>query len=751
MRFRHTLGIQIEGLGDSTAKSGGLVFAYGKLPTTGNYQWVGGLQNPPDSVDDSVNVYTGEIDNSSFNFEVANGDLASTKVFGVQAFTKLNIAAGFNAAATTLNFEGTGSTTLSGDVIYIGDEAILMGTHVGGGSYTGCVRGYWSTEATALRSKDFAYLRPPYIVQRKILLIKHDRETGVDTIIWRGFVDDVETSNDGKTINILTLSLISAIRDAVINRGSPKIRTTGYIVDDGLSEPFLYARTPGFQRRVNKGASSSTIYMQVADTLILTTWISATVGINFEDEPAFWWGAPALEDPARRLPNGSFVTPDGEPAPQYSEVAYEVFAVDKYTSTSSSRDLTYPLHPVAITMGFLLSGRSEFSISGYDVFGREWGLGLDSAYFDLSGINQLILDTRGIEIDRLLLGWDGEEVSIFDVVTSKLLRPYGFSWSITQSGLISVTYTAPTSLGDGIASQATPVNPVPPTLGWRLAREGQVQQAVATIGELPWREPDRIILQARDGIRRDNARRILFTEKSSDYDFSTLDPQSDRAQVLTKLLGLIVQSRTAAPVITILVGNTETTGVTYDLGQQITIAAPTMRAAWAVDSDGVRVFIDPDEPAWTGQIISRRHDLVRDVYVLDILLTNWAKNRFIQWRAPSAVVVSVAGGAFTVTAAAFTTDDTSFFPVGQKFTVWSAAGVRRGASSNIGTVTSVASGTINYSGGDWSAVVAGDIIRVASYDVAVGASAPIPGYSGRVWSYFAQAGLLGSDDPDIWG
>lgn len=340
-RFRYTYGVQIEGLGRSTSKSGGLVFARGQLPTTGSYEWVGGLIDTPPTVDDSVNIYTGEINTSSFRFRIANSDLAATKIFGVQAFTEITFDAGYNTSATTLGFDGSGSTSLAGTVIYSGDEAILLGTHLGSGQYSGCTRGYWSTSAQAHRSGDFVYQRTPYLPQRRVIVIKHDRKTGTETIVWRGFVDDAQPSDDGKVIDVVTLSLLSAISEARINQGSPNRAVTGYVID-ASNDPYprLYSKFGRHFRRVNKGASTSSIAMQVDDTLVFGTW-SASEQIAFDGPYVYWWQAPPFEVDD----DADVAATRGGVGRAYTAEAYEVFVVDRNQPTlCSTRDLDYPLH-----------------------------------------------------------------------------------------------------------------------------------------------------------------------------------------------------------------------------------------------------------------------------------------------------------------------------------------------------------------------------------------------------------------------
>jgi hypothetical protein len=139
------------------------------------------------------------------------------------------------------------------------------------------------------------------------------------------------------------------------------------------------------------------------------------------------------------------------------------------------------------------------------------------------------------------------------------------------------------------------------------------------------------------------------------------------------------------------------------------------------------------------------------VYTLDILLNNWARNQFVRWRAPSAVVESYNSGtgAITVDSNAFSTDDLSFFLEDMHIYITSKNGASRDASYR--AITDITGAVITHGGGPFSGVVAGDIVRIAGYQFPASSDVPIPGYSGRVWGYFANDGDLDGDDADIWG
>jgi hypothetical protein len=83
-------------------------------------------------------------------------------------------------------------------------------------------------------------------------------------------VDDVSTSNNGKTITLTTMSLLAAIRSATINKGSPRHTARGYVVAGlGTTTPIFYGTVPEIESpRVNKNVLGN-IALQIGETLVL--------------------------------------------------------------------------------------------------------------------------------------------------------------------------------------------------------------------------------------------------------------------------------------------------------------------------------------------------------------------------------------------------------------------------------------------------------------------------------------------------
>jgi hypothetical protein len=734
--------VHFEGIGQSTSKSAGLAWTFTTLPThTSDYEFVGGVTRVPESVETSVNPYTGEITTSSMSFDIAAGDLAAISLLHVQTRTKLSVPIGFSAGSTSVKVVGTGGAGLAGTVVYIDDEAILLGSYAGSDTYTGCTRGFWGTTATTHTIGTPIYTSISFTQFRRVTMFTVESDTGVETVRWRGFVDNIETDDTGKIINVQCLELWAAVSEAQVNKGAPRLEATGHVVNaDGWQQPTFIGQINLTSRTVK--TTFATTWFQLGDTIIPGSYSATTNRVSFDAPSAYWLEAPAFEFDATKSENETY----GIPAQTYTDTAFEVMLIDQRL-TPITNSLAYPYHPVSIAMALLISGTSSTS-TGYDVLGLEWGLAIPASLFDTAAITSLIAESADVEIDRLLLGWDGEPVDVMATIINILLRPYGFFPTITDAGLLSFARLEPVAIDVGSTSQGNALTPIPTRLSWHVAREGQFFQATAKVGELPWREPDTIVVQ-RDGSFRDASRRSLFSRSNKEsYDLQTLAQESDAGTAVQTLISRVVSGKTAAPMVGVTVIDSLRSGVDYDLGAVITLNAPDIQQAWWITSSGTRVNLSSTNASFIGIIIGRTLDLTRMRYDLSLLLLNWSGGQLIRWRAPSAEVVSASTVTLTVNQNAFhaATDDTSFFTVNDQVQIFNRSGALVDAGPYIiGAITATTITLLSA-----PTVSATDIVRLASV-TQFSNSTRVP-LTTRPFAYFAQGETLdNTDDPDVYG
>lgn len=768
MSLDFTIGLVVEGLGSSTSKTGGVAFSWGELPSgTTDYEWLGGMQQPPGSIEDRANLFTGEYSTSAFSFDVARSDLAAQLLLYQNPKPDYALGTDITASATTVAIEdltGTAVTTLAGEVIYIRDEAILLGTHAGTGSYTGCTRGMWSTSAAAQDADTFMYRYNPYLPNRQVLLVFYDRAAGTESIRWRGYLENAQTTSNGVTIQVRAVGLMSKLQGAELNRDPRQIN---------LSRPFTY-QTGGRVRlfaegtyipRLHKtGSAVGTIPTQAGDTLTLGTH-TGTDTFTIDETALEDIGAPAFpfdEEDATDI--------GGTERVAYLESVQEVWYTDARFSTGSKRggpssvDLFYPLHPIHLAMGFMTSTGSQTpstSTTTFDAFGEQMAAGLPLSWFDTTSIAELVADEPDLEIDRLgPLGWDGQKVNLFDLTNDVLLRPYGYQWAVANDGLITIMRLQGIDIGEFCASSSNALDIIVDDDGnrleWEIATSGSFNAVTASVGELPWREPDRVTINSRDGQRDDTQRSALFRSSSElAFDLRTYAPQADDADVIARLMNFAVLGYKSLPTIGVIVRDSSLTGVEYDIGSVVSLNAPAITKSWFIDRDRNIVDIDADNEAFVGKIVGRRHifDQRASVYELDLLLPQWASGVVARWRAPALEVVSASGATITVTQNAFhaDSDDTSFFEKGDRLEAWYTDGVRI-ASTNV-EIQSVTATTITTDVDISASLSGGEILRLANLDT-YGVGGSHLDCSLRVFAFYADAdeelGTAG-DPADVYG
>jgi hypothetical protein len=677
------------------------------------------------------------------SFDIAASDLAAISLLHVQTRTRMGVDTAFSDSTTNLRVEGTGSTALAGTVVYIDDEAILVGSHAGSGVYTGCTRAFWGTTATAHSLSVPVYTSISYTQFRRATMFTVDHSTGVETVRWRGFIDQIETDETGKIITVQCLELWAAVSGAQVNKGAPRLKVEGHVVTaEQWQMPTFLGNVvdPTASRTVKAGPTL--VWYQLGDTLVPGTYSTSPTQVSFDSPSAYWLDAPAMEFDAQKSESDTY----GIPAQTYADTAYEVFVVEQRLAPITS-DLDYPYHPVALAMAMLVSGTSS-TATGYDVLGKEWGLAIPINLFDTAGIATLIASSADVEIDRLLLGWDGTPVDVMSTIINVLLRPYGFFPTITDTGLLSFARLEPVAIDVGSTSQSNPLTPIPARLSWHVAREGQFFQATADVGALPWRDPDKIVVQ-RDGSFRDASRRSLFSRSNQEtYDLQTLAPESDTGSAVQTLISRVVSGKTAAPMVGVTVVDSLRSGIAYDLGAVITLSAPDIKQAWWINASGQRVALSSSDASFIGIIIGRTLDLPRMRYDLSLLLLNWSGGQLIRWRAPSAEVVSQSTTTLTVNQNAFhaATDDTSYFTVNDQVQIFDRSGALVDAGPYL--VLSLTATTIVLNSAP--TVSATDIVRLAG--ITDFSNTTRVSLVSRPFAYFAQGETLdNADDPDVYG
>lgn len=739
---RKSIALVVEGVGRQTPASGsskGLAWHYGHSSLNGtvtdSYEWVGGhgsqagLVDIPSSIGTEVDPFEVSISGASFTFQLHKSTLANAMWMASTAPPSGYLGSAISETGTSVQISSnvvTWGASNDGTVIWVGDEAILLGSfNSSTGEFDSCTRGYYGTRASTQPAGMSVYKRNPKREKRLAKLIEHNHDTSTTTQKWQGFVDDFDA--DSPVITVRVNELLAVVKNGVVNRKAANLRRWHNISERPRKAKgaVTLADDTDHARHVEKESETS------------AHWVALQAG---EGEDGRLYYAKWNSDVATLQDNGSASAGSspalGSPLPDVEDRRgerpsriYEVFVVDRLrddkggvsvaNARSSTRNLApYPFHPVAISMGLFTSGYDDGASSAngdYDVFGWHWGLGMPIEWFAASDISTLLGRTAHSQIDQMVLGWDGEEVNVWEVAQNAL-RCRGLFIGSDSQGRITFARLKLANIGD--KSAADTINPIPPVLKWRPAEGEGIDQIRGRIGETPWDDGqpyqantlgDTALLNPPDSLRAG-----LFNEvRAFTLDLPYLQPV-DEERESGDLISITAFRGQGAPRVTVRGNEAD-----YAIGDIVQIGDPQLVGSWFVDPDNNEVT--PDGSArWYGQVVGIHRQTKSSAVDLTVLMTNWFVGKFARFRAPSGQVASVSSNVYTLTSGTFSgDDDADTFNVGDKVELWRPDGVRRSgsaASPDVQEITSIGTDSLTLDAAFSTSAVAGDIIRLAQLD-----------------------------------
>lgn len=722
------VGFAFEGVGISTSSTAGCCFyaAHHAAPSSGtDYQWINALVGPPPSVETMVNPYTGDWSISAFSPELMRSDRLAELFFYEQVVADGELDSAVTSSATTIPFDVSGH---AGEVAWVGDEAILLGAYSAGTGYTGCTRAFWGTSATAHDAGVGVWLALPYWQTRLVKLIEHDLDTGAERVRWRGMVRDIYSSADGARVIVECDELLGALASAEVNRDSEDLNPQCERFGAGVA-------ISGHTLRVSGATSPLGGYFQIGELAIYGSRRNAgdiycaggggagSIGL---------YGSEATEAFSRETP------------------VYEICVMESFSSLVRDR------HPLAIALALLVSGGD--GSSSYDVLGESWGLAAE--WVDEAQWTAEISATPSLQIDQLVLGWDGAPVNVLRVVQEKLLRPFGYFLTLTVDGLIGLGRLRLLDVADwqAAASNGATIYPDGP-LQWQSSLQSAAKQVVAEVGALPWSDGRRVVIRQAAQSRR---RALLSEVREHALDMSVIRPErlqvtgredSDLANALVNLLQLGLDT---APRLRVRVPDYTMDGdlSDLDLGAVVKLDSLEVENAWLVGNDG-QVTATTDSVQFAGLLVGRRWDVSDHTYELTLLMVSYRAGAYSRLRAPAQLVESYdAGPPATITvknALGEDADGAEVFTEGDEVTIWQRDGTQ--ANAEVLVVDTVSGTTIELTSAPTRTPVEDDIIRLArSKDFSNDALYSV---TIRPFTYLADGGDFedaeGASDSDIYG
>jgi len=384
----------------------------------------------------------------------------------------------------------------------------------------------------------------------------------------------------------------------------------------------------------------------------------------------------------------------------------------------------------------------------WDVFGWSFGCGLPIDWFDVAAIEALLdaRETSQSAIDRLVVGWNGEQEDVWPII-QKMLRARGYFIGPTAEGKITFARLRMATVVD--ADDPTTIAPIPRTLRMQPSEGEGVDRIIGNFEASPWSDgvPFEInILAESDTTEPSNSLRAsLFADKTQvELDLSVLTAPEDNA---ADLVSLAVYRAFGAPLLFIRANDPDN----ISSGDLLKVSSPNTKKPWFIDADGVLVDAG-DEPKWFGQVIGFDRKLLDGSIDLVLLMHNWHHNKFARLRAPSAIIAS---GTTTLTlAAAFSPDgdDAAEFTVDDNVELWQPDGTRRSGTSgapDVQQITAIGVNSLTLNAGFTTPPVAGDVLRISNIDDFPDTGNPAKFASFLAYTYAAELDeTLGSNELD---
>lgn len=688
---------------------GGVCWFYGQqipqaMRDTLDAEWVGGfgtgegLADFPQSVSSNVQPFAASVSASNHTFKLHYNTTIAQDFFVTPPTSGIHLKVALDETTTDVELIDNSIASLSNKVVWIDDEAILLGS-ISGGVYQNCVRGIYGTYAKTHEVGSIAWKKNPRRTGRLVRQLRLDLDTGIVTQRWQGLLSgDPETSSNGTQLILRADEVIAAVSGGVLNRGSESIPAGAVVIHNNGK---IQGNTgPASIRVMKNDGSSKNIWYQVNESLVRASNRPSNENVRF-------------------LNTGPVEGPSFS-KDEIPEKIFEILAIHPGNDidsgafpASATRDLDYPYHPVAIAMALLCSDDSP-TVDGanYNVLGGAWGGGLPIEWFDRARIDALILDTSHIKIDVLVLGWDGEEVSPWEF-SKELFRLYGFFWGRSEEGKILVSRYREATISDFTA--APKITVYPPMLKMRSAHSETIETISGTIGALPWSDGVSYSVQSTAAFKDNNSARAGFLSQARESSLN-IPTKIDPIEVIEALgsIGDARQQNTPRFKFRAEAGE-------YHHGQFIVIKNPAILVDWFVDNEGI-VSDVTNSPSFIGLVVGINELTKEPAVELEVMLTNHSTGELRRLRAPSAVVISASGATLTIESSEFTTTgDGLEFVVGDKVELHDGRGARRaGVGVQVRTVSAIAAGSLTLNTAFTTTPNFGDVIRLAHLSDAAG-------------------------------
>jgi hypothetical protein len=715
-----TLALKIEGVGGS---AGQYRLAMGAAPSWDS----SGLYLPavllswPDEVGSSVDFVTGTSAQTSGRFTLRQTATLRGIFWNTNPITVGSATAAVGSTSVSLQTDQTG---LAGSVVHWDREAILLGTHAGGGTYTGCTRGLLGTQATRHGDgtpPDLELYGSPWSLKGRVVHLIRVPATatgyGDEVTLWTGVVQEV-TAQGLASFVLDARDALGLLSEAKLGQGA--VRWTPQ------------AQTS--RRRPIAGYGTTT---DTARCLVVEEGSGAVAVVGYEVGSPTQGPGYALAVFSTLAAVGDFPLPprDAYARGTWREVVSTHSAQPPTTASPGDDDLPLSQEPAKLLLQLLTTtpnANTPGANGDYDLGIGYLAGGVPAILVDAAQILAWGRARTSARVDNLWIGLEGPE-TLGDVV-AKILRPLGAALVLGSGGRLQVAQLAD-AVPFGSTSALTPAQII--TVGATQARglPTSIDAVEVKHSLIPGQgyATDRT-LDARQSRRLPPGARSTLEVDATAYS----SPDLARASAI----GLLFRYRLQPPILDL------DCIPTVDLWPGDVAAltcANVLGKAGAAGVDGEPALVLGRQAVIEGPDVAQggegRASVRLTVAVVGLIHKNLGAI------APSAVVTAWNAGTKTLTVQAnaytsatndYLARDSAGFFAGDVVQIADQYGTTVTATA---TVASVGTNTITLTATPASAPASGNIVRVTSYASAVSAQ------RGR-WAFIADASDEVDGDPD---
>lgn len=542
------------------------------------------LTDKPTAAKKRIDPYTGRVEFGSQSLRFAR-DTTEAELFESRNHTPgATLNTDLQPGDTSIQFQGS-QPFPDGQVIHVGWETIQLGSYDSSlGVYTQCtrdVRGFQATQALPHDAGAPVFDDAQGVPFWQKRIVKVD-DPGYPP--WYGIIRDIDTAaaSIGMSLDAyygVTIGTEAGRQDRRIPRTAHNWRWKPNRGGDVGLAPTGYVDSENYEEIVHKPDQAD---------------VDALPAIQIRDSlfTGFFYRGDIKSPTSDHVVD---VQTDSESAIPVEEAAYKVLVGGKKFARNNANPFKdhfdNPSHPITILRSLLEStyGRKT---RGHDVLQGPWGAKLNTA-----GTAEHTHPT--IEIDQLLLGWDGESRTYQELI-KELAVGYGFTPTFDDGVLDFERFGTPT-----VEQSYKTIDPIPGTLEWDEGLTRRATEIEAQRMGFPWEQGRPISISLDDAPDQGPAPAGTWADQTTwTYQYPSVAPEQAETGIWpylqAELIARIIRSSQGRPTLGVKIAD-----ASVEVGDWVQInSLPVSPPAWVVDRSGDQVEVTQSNPliGWvTGQ------------------------------------------------------------------------------------------------------------------------------------------------------